>query len=344
MTEHAALAVLNIALVGCGNIARAHWRGIRYHAPRLKVTAVVDAVPARAAAMAERTGAPAFSSLAEALATGDFDAVDLMLPHDLHEQAAAQSFEAGKHVVLEKPMAQDLASANRILAVAAQHADQVFMVAEQAQYWPDVVKARQLIDAGEIGDVVTARACFYDPLDVDPAAPKPWRFELARAGGGISIDGGAHWIRPLRMMLGEIEEVVAATGRHIADMEGESWARALFRFRSGVTASFDALLSASPVAPTEDFRITGTEGELVIEHGREGRLLLFNAAHPEGRTVMQTFPGKVDSYGVELHDFSLAVLDGKPLAASPEFSLGELRTALAIYRSTTSSCWERVWD
>ena len=334
---------LSIALVGCGNIARAHWRGIRYHAPRLRVTAVVDADADRAAAMAERTGAPAFTSLDRALAEGEFDAVDLMLPHDLHEEAARACFEAGKHVCLEKPMAHNLASAERILGAAAQHPDQVFMIAEQAQYWPDVLKARELIDAGAIGDVVTARACFYDPQQIDPAAPKPWRFELARSGGGIAIDGGAHWIRPLRIMLGEIDEVVAATGRHIPGMEGESWVRSLLRFRTGVTASFDALLSPAPVAPTEDFRITGTEGELVIEHGPEGRLLVYNAAHPDGETVMQTFPGKVDSYGAELRDFSIAVLDGEPLAASPEFSLGEMRTALAMYKAVETRRWEAVW-
>ena len=93
---------LSVALVGCGNIARAHWRGIRDHAPRLRVTVVVDADAARAGAMAERTGARAFTSLEEALGKGDFDAVDLMLPHDLHEEAATASFEAGKHVLSRK--------------------------------------------------------------------------------------------------------------------------------------------------------------------------------------------------------------------------------------------------
>ena len=334
---------LKLALVGCGNIARAHWRGIRYHVPQLQVTAVVDANRASVDAMAERTGATAFSSLEEALAKGDFEAVDLMLPHDLHEEAAVASFEAGKHVCLEKPMAHDLASAERILAAAAAHPDQTFMVAEQAQYWPDILKARELIDAGAIGDVVTARACFYDPQAIDPNAPKPWRFELARAGGGIAIDGGAHWIRPLRMMLGEIDQVVAATGSHIDGMEGESWVHALFRFESGVVASFDALLSGAPVGPTEDFRITGTSGELVIEHGPEGRLLLFDAAHPDDRTVMPAFQGKVDSFGRELADFCSAALEGTPLAADPAFSLGEMRTALALYRSVQSGRWERVW-
>ena len=140
------------------------------------------------------------------------------------------------------------------------------------------------------------------------------------------------------------EAAIAVTGRHVDDMEGESFVHALFRFASGVTASFDALLHASPVAPTEDFRVTGTRGEIVIEHGRDGRLLLFNAANPDGKDVMQGFQGKVDSYGEELRDFASAVLHGTELAAPPEAALGELRTALAMYRSVESGRWEPVWD
>lgn len=333
---------LTMAFVGCGGIARAHWRGIQHHAPRIDVAAVVDTDPDSAASMSERTGATAFASLGDALTDGEFDAVDIMLPHDLHEQASLESFAAGKHVCLEKPMAHDLASCERIL-VAADQAGTVFMIAEQAQYWTDVQKARELIDAGAIGEVITARACFYDRLAVPPGVI-PWRYELARAGGGISVDGGAHWIRPMRMMLGEIDEVIAATARHVPDMEGESSAHALFRFESGVVATFDALLSTGAVGPVEDFRVTGTQGELVMERGREGRLMLYNNEHSDGLAVMSAFEGKAASYGVELHDFSCAVLDGTELAASPAFSLGELRTALAMYRSVESGRWEKVWD
>ena len=336
--------VLTMAMVGCGNIARAHWRGIRNRASRIRVTAVVDSDPDNAASMSERTGAVAYSSLSEALAKGSFDAVDLMLPHDLHEEAAIEAFNAGKHVLLEKPMAPDLAACERIME-AANAAKTVFMIAEQAQYWPDIKRARDLIDDGLIGEVVTVRACFYDQLP--PKATKedsvPWRFKLARAGGGICIDGGAHWIRPLRILLGEVSELIASMGSHVPKMEGESWAQALIRFDSGVTASFHALLSAGVMAPTEDFRITGTTGEIVIERGRNGRLMLFNENGPEGISVMDAFRGKVDSYGFELEDFASAVLDSKTLEASAEYSLGELGTALAMYRSVKSQNWEKVW-
>lgn len=332
---------VRIALVGCGNIARAHWRGIRYRAPLIEVTAVVDADPDRAAAMAERTGAPAFPSLSAALAEGDFDAVDLMLPHDLHEPAAIAAFEAGKHVALEKPMAPTLDACARIMA-AAEASRRVFMVAEQSQFWPDAVRIGELLAAGAIGEVIWARAFFFDPLRRDPADPVPWRFRLARAGGGICIDGGAHWIRPLRMWFGDVAEVLATTHRHVAGMEGESRAHALFRFESGVTATFDALLSEGPGAPTEDFRITGTAGEIVSERGGPGRLLLYHAAHPDGEVVLDSLDGRRDAFGVELDEFSRAVLHGAPLTAGPADSLGELRTALAIYRSARSGGWERV--
>src|SRR5689334_14718159 len=119
---------VKLALVGCGGIAQAHWRGIQAHAPRITVTATVDTDPARAAAMAEQTGGQPFTSLTSALEQGDFTAVDIMLPHDQHEAAAVLAFGAGKHVVLEKPMAPTLAATQRIIA-AAQHAGTVFMVA-----------------------------------------------------------------------------------------------------------------------------------------------------------------------------------------------------------------------
>jgi predicted dehydrogenase len=127
-------------------------------------------------------------------------------------------------------------------------------------------------------------------------------------------------------------------------MEGESSAHALFRFKSGVIATFDALLGTGAVGPVEDFRVTGTDGELIMERGREGRLMLFNGEYPGGLAVMSAFEGKAASYGVELHDFSCAVLDGKEPDASPAYSLGEFRTALAMYRSVKSGTWEKVWD
>ena len=333
---------LSLALVGCGNIARAHWSGIQKIATRIQVTACIDSDLTRAEAMAEQTASQAFRSLEEGIEKGSFDAVDLMLPHDAHEEACNVAFAARKHTVLEKPISTDVPSAERILQ-AGKKAGIVLMVAEQAQYWWDVHKARELVDEGAIGTVLTAHATFYDPAQLDPNDPVPWRFLQKKAGGGVCMDGGAHWIRPMRIMLGEIDEVVASTGSHLENRETESFGLSLLRFRSGVVATFKAILTSGAIGPSADFRITGSDGEIVLERGRKGHLMLYNHENPRGHAVMSTFEGKVDSYGAELEDFSAAVLDGRPLAAAPEYAMGELRTALAMYRSEQTRSWEKVW-
>lgn len=337
-------AHLKLALVGCGAIARFHLNGITSHAPRIRVTACIDPDLEKAQAYADETGAQAFGSLDEALSQGDFDAVDLMLPHDLHESIAIQCLRAGKHVLLEKPMAPTLDACARILAVA-QETDKVFMVAENSQYWPEIVQAKEWIARGAIGEIITARAAFvyaFDEYWFKEA--KPWRYEKGRTGGGITIDGGSHWIRPLRMWMGELDEVVGVIGHPLEQMEGESLTRALFRFKSGKTAQFDAMMIDTVFAPDPWWRITGTEGELTISASLDGaELWLWNRDNRDGEKVFSS-PGYTESFGPELADFAAAALDGSPLAASPEFALGELRTALAIYRSVESGRWEKVWD
>ncbi len=281
---------------------------MREQAPRISVSAAIDIDADRANAFSERTGARAFATLDDALVGGDFDAMDIMLPHDLHESAVMQCFDAGKHVLLEKPMAPTLDACARILE-AAERTGVVFMVAENAQYWPEVVKAKEVIDSGAIGEPVTARAAFANnPLRdgfFDPDAKSPWRFNAARAGGGITIDGGSHWIRPLRMWLGEIDSVVATTARPLADMQGESLARALLRFRGGITAAFDAIYLDSVFAPDDMWRVTGTTGELTIS-SRGGGLWLWNASKRRGELLLQS-GGYPKSFGGEMKDFAAAV-------------------------------------
>ena len=333
---------VKIAFLGCGDIAQRHWRGIQTHAPQLQVTAAIDSDPARAAEMAERTGGQPFRSLETALEQGDFEAVDIMLPHNIHEEPAVRAFAAGKHVVLEKPMATTVESCERILA-AAREAGTVFMVAEQSQYSPMVVAAQQLIRDGVLGEIITARAFFGGRVGTGWGG-KPWRYDKQITGGGIVIDGGAHSIRPLRMWLGEIDEVVAVLDHPLVEMEGESLAHAILRFQSNQFAVFEALRAGSARAPGEHFRITGTEGIIVIEKGRPGRALLYDREHPEGRSILDEGEMFEDAYGLELADFARAVLHGTELAAGPEESLGELRTALAMYRSAESRQWEKVWN
>jgi UDP-N-acetyl-2-amino-2-deoxyglucuronate dehydrogenase len=330
--------ILRVAIVGCGAIAEWHWSALAAAATRTRVTACVDPEATRAEALAAKTGGRPFRSLSEALAADVADAVAIMVPHHLHEPLALEAFRARRHVLLEKPMAPDLAACARILA-AARAAGTVFMVAENAQYWPGAVRAREILAAGAIGTLVTARAWCCMPFMPQFYAKDGWRFSLAAAGGGVAIDAGSHFLRPLRMWCGELVDVVAVTGRPQDAMEGESLCRALCRFDSGVVASFDALLAVAGGAAVPRFQITGTAGEIVID---ATHVRLFGARGGDGTVEGES--AYLKGYEGEWRDFESAVLDGTPLAASAEYSLGELRAALAMYRSAASGRWERVFD
>lgn len=335
---------LRLAIVGCGAISRMHLNAVEANRDRVRVTAAIDLSRERAEAVVAETGGTAYGTLDAALAAGDFDAVAILLPPAHHESAACAALTAGKHVLLEKPMALELDACERILA-AARSAGRVLMVAENAQYWPEVVAAKRLIDEGAIGEVVTARASSFATLMIAASfyeGDDPWRFRKGAAGGGVALDIGSHWLRPLRMFMGELDEVVAILDRPLVRMEGESLARALLRFRSGRSASFEVMLVDGMLGMDAFFRVIGTRGEIVIDADMGGRVQLFNE-HCFGESVGGDGLGYMESYAPQLRDFVAACLDGTPLAAGPEVAIGELRAALAMYRSAESRRWEKVW-
>jgi len=330
-----------MAIVGCGAISHWHLDAIERSQVPISVTAAIDPVGANAARIAARTNAEPYASLAAAVASRDFDAALIAVPHHLHEPVATEALAAGLHVLLEKPLAPTLDACDRILA-AARQAGTVFMVAENAQYWPEVLTVRDLIRDGAIGDVVTARAAtFFPALDDFYGGDSPWRNDVAAAGGGVVIDTGSHWLRPLRIWLGEVDEVVAALGHPHPDMEGESLCRALLRFESGTVAAFDAMLTTGAIANQPLFTVTGTKGECTIEGS--GWVMLHDGSDWKGTKIGEQ-GGYLRSYEAEHLDFARAVQHGTQPAATAEYALGELRLALAMYRSAATKQWEKVWS
>jgi len=103
----------------------------------------------------------------------------------------------------------------------------------------------------------------------------------------------------------------------------------------------DGIMKEGPFVPEAMFRITGARGEITIE--RTGSVVLWDAENGEGRPVGE-IGGYVRSYPGQFADFAAAVLEGRPLAAGPEQALGELRVALALYRSVETKRWEKVWQ
>ena len=344
---------MKLALIGCGRIAAVHIESIIKYiadsAQPIEIVALIDTNLSNAERF-KRTfnlSCKIFSQLEEATQDIDLDSAIIAVPHYLHEDLARRALNQKLNILLEKPMAHRLDSAFRILD-CARRSDQIFMIAENSQYWHEILKVKELLLEGIIGEVVTAKASFrqasvsdiFDSYSVlqSGSESKAWRYSLSAAGGGITIDGGAHWIRPLRFWFGEVIETFCKFSYPHPLMEGESLSQAIFTFENSVTAIFEGVLTEKTVFLKDyPFRITGTLGEIVV--GPEGNgVYIFDQEHPKGIQVLNEH-GYINSFYHQFHDFYSCVSAGKSPDASAEYALGEMKVALAMERSNSERAW-----
>jgi predicted dehydrogenase len=143
---------LRVGFIGAGRISDLH--AIEYlQNPRTELVAVCDLNPEIAHARAAAWGiseARVFTDYHDLLALKDIDLVEILTPHHLHCQHTLDAAAAGKHISLQKPMAVSIVEADKMIA-ATKKAGVIFKVFENFIFYPPVVRAKQLIDAGEIG-------------------------------------------------------------------------------------------------------------------------------------------------------------------------------------------------
>jgi len=207
---------LKVALVGTGSIARAHLPAYRQFPGEVTLTAVCDIREEAAREFAASAGVEAvYTSMQELLEHADIEAVDICTIHDQHAQQVILAAQAGKHVLVEKPMAISIGE-SRAMIEATDAAGVTFMVAQVFRYLPHSRKVSELIDAGELGQVWALRS---DDLhgsmppastvneSARPSEPSHWYFDGARAGGGALVTFATHHIDLFRYYLGDIRSV-----------------------------------------------------------------------------------------------------------------------------------------
>jgi predicted dehydrogenase len=185
--------MVNLGIAGMGYIGRVHLEASR-KVPEAQVVAVATLQPNPI--LDSYPGVRVYSSYKELLEDDRLDAVVICLPTDLHEQVALEAAERGRHVLCEKPMGLDAASARRMLGAAQAHGC-VLMVAHILRFWPQYARIKELITSGEIGSVRSVAAHrlskFPDWSD--------WFRNPARSGGGL-LDLQVHDVDFIHWILG----------------------------------------------------------------------------------------------------------------------------------------------
>ncbi len=338
---------VRLAIVGCGNISPLNAHGYLHH-PRCDVVALCDPAVERAERRAgEWEISPAIHADYEAvLADASIDAVELLTPTWLHADQIVAALEAGKHVSCQKPMCATVAEAARIAAAVAR-SRATFRVTENFLYYPPILKAKELLDAGAIGEpslvrIHTTRAQHVSGLaiELDPAAAV-WRRDAGKNPGGVLYDDGVHKYATAAYWIGEIGDISAIVTRG-ADFIMETPSVATWRFKGrdclGIvdyTYASEMVMRARYARVDEFFEIHGTRGAILVTRC-SGELLdlpavmTIRGAETVGYDVPTDWRLGFDGAAA---DFVDGIVEGRQPQQDVHAATRMLQVALAIYES-----------
>jgi predicted dehydrogenase len=245
---------LRLGFIGAGRIAQAHLSAAKHLSERVRVVAIASRRREGAAEIARQHGIPTVpGDYRGLLADPTVDAVVVTTPNDSHASIVCDAAKAGKHVLVEKPMALDTRSAEAMVR-AAEAAGVTLMVAQ----------SRRFSDAGremvkrlpEIGDIIRAHITFLVSF---AQPPTDWWRSSAQAGGLVILLQGSHSLDSIFWWLGRTPQNIYATAaRTNSTWEGEDEADIVCRYSAGVTATVHLSLSTAP--PIHEALIVGRKG------------------------------------------------------------------------------------
>ncbi|MDH3662705.1 MAG: Gfo/Idh/MocA family oxidoreductase [Alphaproteobacteria bacterium] len=297
---------LGIGLIGTGFMGKCHALAFRAapavfgHLPRLDLAVLAD-VDARQAEDAARAFGfeRATDDWRDLVADPAVDIVAITAPNYLHQEMAEAAITAGKHVYCEKPLALDAAGAGE-MTKAAETAGMKTLVGYNYLHNPAIRLAKDMIEAGEIGEIVHFRGAHFEDYLANPEVPYSWRSSKAKAGAGVVADLGSHIISLARRLVGEIEAVqamlkIVVDERPLPDGSGnkarvevDDQAQMLLRFQDGPTGTIEASAVAAGRKMHLAFELTGSKGTLAFDQERMNELRLFRFGDDPSRDGFKT--------------------------------------------------------
>lgn len=341
---------IGVALIGTGFMGKCHalaWNTVNtvfgIAKPRLEVLASTS--PEKAERVADEYGfARGTANWREAVEDPRVDVVSITTPNGTHREMAEAALKAGKHVWLEKPMAQSLEDAEALAALAAERPEQITILGYNYLRSPAFQEAVRLIKSGTIGDPREVHAVYHEDYCGDPEKPWSWRDTAAEGGLGALGDLGCHLVAHLMALMGEISEVTAMTQNFIPmrpssdgpkPVENEDSAIALLKFRSGAQGTFATSRVAHGRNCRLRFEVHGSNGSLVMDQEHMNELWVFKRGEdgftrhltgPKQPDYAAFCPGPGHNFGyneqktIEARDLCAAILDKTP--CGPDFAAG----------------------
>ena len=344
--------VVNVGVIGCG-VGLLHLQGFAQD-PRIKVVAIAGLDEERCKDLARTFNIPhIYRDYEELIADPDVEAVTVAVPNSLHYPVALAALEAGKHVMVEKPLARTEVEGQKIID-AARKAERVLGVVFNRRGRHDIQIVKKEIERGALGDIYHARAYWMRRSGIPGLGT--WFTSKEMAGGGPLIDLGIHVLDMAMWVLGNPtpRRVSAAIYSELGPRgrgqwqggrfpfrpdepyEVEDFATAFIRFDHGLTLQLDASWAAY-TNHGDDFGLTlfGNAGGAEIQakdYAQTGTLRFFGEID-NVPTVTEPKLLERHGHGEVLRQFIDSVVDGVVMSPSGEEGLERVRLIQAIYRS-----------
>ena len=307
--------IFNIAMIGCGNISRTHFEGVRQK-ENCRLYAVCDnAADNRLQEKKEAQGAQvAVTDYRELLDDPNVDVAIITTPDNSHMEIATAFMRAGKDVLLEKPMALRLEECEEMLRVEKETGRKL-MVGQVVRYNPNFVKAKKLVEEGTIGELVFVESEYAHDYRKHRGY-NDWRVSPDREG---MIGGGCHAVDFLRWVAGDPTEVSAySTHKYLTDWPVDDTTVAIYKFPNNVIGK---VFCSIGVKRNYTMRtcLYGTKGTIIFE-SRGERMKLFQVdADGEGYLEPHIISCTPKSHNMvaEISDFIDSIVEDRPAPISP---------------------------
>ncbi len=277
---------IRVGVVGFGFMGRAHtfgYKTIPLYYKDLPFRITLAGVATRTISAAERAREElGFGKATDdpdvLFADPDIDVIDICTPNIYHKDAILKALKAGKHVYCDKPLAASYADAIEVVK-ATEESGCITQMALQYRFYTGTLRAKQLIEDGRLGRILSFRSAYLHPTGVNPNKVIGWKQQKAFGGGGVLFDLGSHVFDLMYWLLGEYDSVLTSNtiaypqrpdkDGNMIDMDAEDLSISMVRMKNGATG----VVEASKIA-------TGTNDELRFEiHGTKGAVY-YNSTRP----------------------------------------------------------------
>ncbi len=337
--------MIQFAIVGCGHIAKKHVEAIQ-KAPGAELVAVCDTNPQRLQEYVTEYGIKGYTDLAEMLQDDSIDVVNICTPSGYHAPLAVQAADAGKHIIVEKPIALTLEDADAIIE-ACQRNGVKLSVVHPNRFRPAIQVLKGAMEEGSFGKLSHANATVRWNRNQEYFDKDPWRGTKA-LDGGVLMNQAIHNLDLMIWMMGEPEEVSSFSATRLRNIEAEDVSVGVVRFKNGALGVVEAAVTIYPRNLEETLSIFGESGTVKIGGPTANRIETWKMeSYSDDKiadliaTIDQDPMGKPGHQCI-VEDMVVSIKENREPVVTGEDGKKALRLILALYQSAEENHPVRV--